>query len=267
MTGNRKIKIIFSVIAVLLAGWMIYRAFGRMLPGLISVLKSGNETQIREYLSSESRWDGMVCVFFLQFLQVVTIFFPGWPIQIAAGLIYGGLRAFVITFLGYWLANIAVFVAAGRMRQNINEIKEHSGKKKKGIRLPKKIRESTLINRLKNTHPALAVAIGVLMPGMPNGFIPYVAAGTSIGVRDFSLAVAAGCFFPILMTCLAGHLFVTGHYFTGTVMILCPVILIAVLYQNQYRIIRRLEKRKEERGKDGPDQNRGTEENTKQENE
>ena len=244
MTMNRKTKAILVVLGVLLTVLLLYRAFGRILPGLIPVLKSGNEKEIEVYLSKAGRWDGYLCVYLLQFLQVVTVVFPGWPIQVAAGIIYGGLRAFLITFLAYWSANMAVFYVIRQMKNAVVPSERLSAPRSKGLKKAKQIRENTFIARIKNTHPMLAVAMGVLMPGMPNGFIPYVAAGTSMGMKQFALAVAAGCAFPIFMTCLAGHFIITGDYLISIVMIACPIVLVAVLYWNQYRIIRYLERNK-----------------------
>lgn len=246
---------------IALTVWLVYRAFGRMLPGLIPVLKSGNEKAIETYLSHAGNWEGVVCVFLLQFLQVVTIIFPGWPIQVAAGIIYGGFRAFVITLLAYWSANMVTFFVIRQMKNTMvggnRAALEKEGRKeqlapgkagavleKTRLRFAKKHRESTFISRIKNTHPMLAVIMGVLMPGMPNGFIPYVAAGTRLTFKQFAVAIASGCWFPIFMTCMAGHFIIMGDFLISIVMIGCPIVVVAFLYQHQYKILQLLDSRK-----------------------
>jgi TDG/mug DNA glycosylase family protein len=255
-------KLSGMLIGIGLAVWLVYRAFGRMLPGLIPVLKSGNEKAIEAYLSHAGNWEGMVCVFLLQFLQVVTIIFPGWPIQVAAGIIYGGLRAFGITLLAYWSANMVTFFVIRQMKDTVvGRNRAARGKEggkeqltpgkagavleKNRLRLAKKHKESTFISRIKNTHPILAVMMGVLMPGMPNGFIPYVAAGTRLTYKQFAFAIAAGCWFPIFMTCMAGHFILTGDFLISIIMIVCPIVVVAFLYQHQYKILQYLDSRQE----------------------
>lgn len=259
---HQRWKNLAIVLMIILIGWMVYRAFGRMLPGLAAALKSGDEKEIEKYLSGAGHWDGILCVFLLQFIQVVTIVFPGWTIQMAAGIIYGGFRAFVITFSAYWSANMTVFILIRQMKKNVAADSAENGTapdgngeegddlpevlfagKMRKIRLPKKLKESTFVKRMKKTHPGFAVAMGVLMPGMPNGFIPYVAAQTSLAVKDFALAVASGCFLPILMACYAGHFILLGDYLTGLIFVAVPLLFMAVLYQNQYRIIQFLNSR------------------------
>jgi len=258
MSKKKKGALIF--LGVFFVVLLVYLAFGRLIPGLITVLKSGNEKQIENYLAQSGRWDGIVCVFLLQFLQVVSIFFPGWPIQVASGIIYGGFRAFLITFLSYWTANMTVFILVRQMKNPADSDKrDGEGQEipEKGIRkisrkfrVPKKIKENSFITRVKQTHPGVAVAMGVLMPGIPNGFIPYIAAGTSLEVKQFGAAVAGGGFFPILMTCLAGHSIITGDYLVSGIMLACPIVLVVALYKNQYRIIRYLENEKQKNAKE-----------------
>ena len=109
---DKIIKVITIILITAAVVFLLYRSFGTMIPGLLTVLKSGNEKQIEAYLADAGRWDGFLCTVLLQFLQVVSIVIPGMPIQIAAGAVYGMFRASLFCYVGYVGANIVVFTVA-----------------------------------------------------------------------------------------------------------------------------------------------------------
>ncbi|WP_130836162.1 TVP38/TMEM64 family protein [Lachnoclostridium sp. Marseille-P6806] len=217
------------------AAWLLWHAFGKLLPELIPLLRHGDSERIAAYLEAEGKWTGMLSVFVLAFFQVVSIFFPGTPIQIAAGAIYGWLEGFLICFSGYWSANMAVFFFARRMHGRT------PGRFRSGRRA------AWLMDRLNSTQPGFVIMIACLVPGVPNGFVPYLAAESRIHFAQFAEAVAAGCFLPILSSCLTGRFLLEGKYAYGVAAIAIQLAVIALVLVKRDRILERLEKKEREK--------------------
>lgn len=219
-------KIFVVAIIILLVCLLVYKSFGTMLPGLMKVLRSGNDKQIAEYLNSISTWDGMLCVVLLQFMQVLSVFIPGMPIQIAAGAVYGAVEATVLCYFGYVIANVAVFAVARHLGTSFFE-KSH-------IKLSNKWMEE----KMKKINPAFVVMLGCLMPAVPNGIIPYLASNTELSWKSFTFAVALGSFLPIVISCMAGHFLLSGDYIFSIISIIVLWVLIFILIKKQEDVIR-----------------------------
>lgn len=104
--------VIFLFIALI-----IYVCLINFLPGLFDVLKDGDQEEIEEYIRGFSSDRGLVLFFLLKFLQIISIIFPGMPIHIAGGAVFGTLTGFGVCHYGYVLANILVFFLFKKTRR------------------------------------------------------------------------------------------------------------------------------------------------------
>ncbi len=191
-----RIGIISLGIAALAA--LVYLAFLKAAPGLWELLKSGDEYAIAAYLGSQNSVSGMLCTALLAFLQPVSIVLPGAPIQIAAGVVYGTLKGFLICHSAYVFSNLVVFYLARVLRQRMEKYLT---------------RYASKIGFLENArYPVYMTAMACLMPLMPNGIIPYAAARTKMRFYQFFLAVALGGFFPIMIMCAIGKRILHGEF-------------------------------------------------------
>ncbi len=229
-------KKLMQLIIVIVVGaavvFLLYQSFGTMIPELLKVLKSGNEKEIESYLANAGHWNGFICTVLLSFLQVVSIVLPGMPIQIAAGAVYGMVRGSIFCYFGYVSANVVVFAVARRVGSNVTD------------RISTKFKGNRFTDRLKAVNPGFAVALGCLMPGIPNGIIPYVAAQTQLTYSGFTIAVALGSLFPIVTACMTGHFLLSGDYLFSIITIALLWLIIIVLMKNQERVIAIAEKMK-----------------------
>ncbi|MDD2355998.1 MAG: VTT domain-containing protein [Lachnospiraceae bacterium] len=223
------LKAIGGIAVVAAVVYLVWQAFGQMLPDLIPLLKEGNSEKIAAYLEEEGAWTGMLCVFVLAFLQVVSIIMPGMPIQVAAGAIYGWWKGFIICFLGYWMANLAVFMFARKVNNRMLE-KVSSGKK-----------TAWLMEKLNSTQPGFVIGIACLLPGIPNGIVPYIAARSRIRFWEFAEAVAVGCWIPIFCFCLTGRFLLQGKYVYGVVVIIIQIVIIVVVILKRDWFLSRIE--------------------------
>ena len=72
------------------------------------------------------------------------------------------------------------------------------------------------------------VVIACMVPAIPNGIIPYLAARTEITAKEYVSAVAMGSWLQILLACMAGQFIINGQwlYTVLTVVFQCLVIVI-----------------------------------------
>ena len=113
-----RIGMIVLCAAVLIG--LIYLAFGQAIPELIPLLRSGDEEKIAAYLGSQNRISGILSTALLAFLQPISIILPGAPIQIAAGIVYGTLKGFLICHISYVISNLVVFYLARVLGQKMD---------------------------------------------------------------------------------------------------------------------------------------------------
>ena len=219
-----RILAVLACIGALLG--LVYLAFLRNMPELWPLLKHGNEEEIAEYLGSQPPLLGMLCTALLAFLQPLSIVLPGAPIQIAAGVVYGTLKGFLICHSAYVIANVTVFYLARTMRGKMGRhLNRFSGK----------------LDFLKRErHPAYMTAMACLIPILPNGIIPYAAARTKIRLYEFVLAVVLGSFFPVLVMCAVGKRLLHGDYLYAALLLILDFLVVFVLTRFRNQVCDRL---------------------------
>lgn len=226
MNKNRLIRASLVVLSVILAAGLIYFAFLEMMPGLIPLLKNGSEAQIEQYLRTNDSLTGLLCTALLQAVQVFSVVLPGAPIQIAAGIVYGTWRSFFICHLSSVAANVLVFTAVRHMGAQMDRL------------APVEKRASKLDFIIKSDTPAYMTAVACLIPILPNGFIPYVAARTKVKTRYFALAIYLGSLFPVLVLCAAGSQFLQGGYVASGILLVLLCIFVYLLTRYKDAVLR-----------------------------
>ncbi|HRX58610.1 MAG TPA: VTT domain-containing protein [Eubacteriales bacterium] len=222
---RKKIIRIASLVAALaVIALIVVIALNAILPGFFDILEHGDQTEIEAYIRSFGSIRGVLLAFLLQFIQILSIFFPGGPIQIAIGLVFGTLEGFLICHLGYVLANLLVFYSARRLGNRIDQLFSGSNRTKK-------------LKFISNAqHPGFVVALSCLMPLLPNGLVPYIAARTKITTLRFTISVYLGSIPTLLLLCAIGNKILQGDYLK--VALLCGLLVagVLILYFNRNRI-------------------------------
>ena len=218
---------LIPILAVVVVAILVWFAFGDKIPGLIPLLEEGDGQKIADYLAQETGVKGVIAVVLLQAIQVASIVMPGMAIQVAAGLIYGWLEGFLMCYLGFTFSNWLVFLFARRMGSN--KLKEVSMGRM----------SQWLMQRLQGTKPQFMVAIASMIPAIPNGIIPYIAAKTDITAKEFTIAIAMGCWLQILTSCMAGQFIIQGKWmFTGLAIAFQCLVIVIILWQKDWFISR-----------------------------
>ncbi|MBQ6442469.1 MAG: TVP38/TMEM64 family protein [Lachnospiraceae bacterium] len=215
LTGNdHTVRIIKRVVVVVVVAVLLFTfvyLIRNFIPGMIQLLKDGEPDQIGAYLRSQGKI-GVVILVALQVLQTITIVFPGIPIYVAAGIVYGKFWGMVICYLTYVISNSAVFLFARKMGAVSEMILSGRKKKKEGEEVA-----TSLLQRTK--YPGYITAALCVIPVVPNGLVPYIAAKTEIPFKRFLLSIAIGCFPGILLFIWCGSMILDGHI--GVVIAMC----------------------------------------------
>ena len=224
---NRKWAVFIVVCVILITAYLIYVFFGDFFAQLYELIKTGDQEQIAAYLNSQSQWGGMVALFFCSILQVVSIVIPGMVIQITGALIYGWWKSFLICWIGFTAGNAFVFIMARIFGKSIE------------IATEKEPKSTWLMSKINNGNPVLVIAVACMIPGIPNGIIPYIAARARITLQQFVRAVFESSSVQILMNCVIGHFLIRGEWVWMFVMIAAEALMIYIVIKYRDALINR----------------------------
>ena len=231
---QRMLFILYFVIIAAIAILIVVLLCRAIFPGLGDLFKDGyDEEKVESFLKHEAGWKGMLALVLLQFIQVISIFIAGAPIQIAGGMIYGFWISFLITHITFVFTNWLVFMVARRHSEQASELINMQSKKLKKV-----------TDWLNSSSPAYMCMLAYMMPGIPNGFVPYVAERTSITPKRFVQAVYLGSFAQIFAACFIGRRILEGDIFWTVAIIVIMILSIVILYRLKNPIIEFLHKHK-----------------------
>lgn len=209
-------KILFVIVTVCVALLLIYFAFLETIPELIPIIEAGDTRGIQDYLQENSDFKGVLCAILIQMVQVWSIFIPGMPIQIATGAVYGLAAGFVICHLSSVVANYLAFVLWKKGGEKLEKfMPSDSGSNSK---------LATLLS--DDLPPAYVVILACMVPILPNGFIPLLAAQFDISPKRYTFSVWIGSFLNVLLCCGVGDRIINGDWLAAVIMVL---ILLAAL--------------------------------------
>lgn len=231
---NRILKLLIQIALIAAVLLLVYFSVESVLPGIIDLIAKGDGADVQQYLSQFTNLRGCFIGFLLQFIQIITIFLPSIPIQIAMGIVFGVWRGFLICFLGYNAASALIFAAARKLGDSLEKLLPSKKVNEKGETKKRAI--------LDSEHPAFMVFLATLFPMLPNGLIPYAAAKTKVRFPAFMLAVGTGCIPTILTLCAVGKKLIGGDFLAAALFTLPLLALFIILFWQQKNITALFEK-------------------------
>ena len=237
MKKNTIYRVLFFTVIVLLAALLVYFALREALPELLALLRHGSPDDIVAYLEENSTFRGVLCTALLQMVQVWSVVISGTPIQIAAGMAYGILGGFAICHLASAVAHLLAMLAYRRMGKRLEKWLPVEGKKTK------------LDFLLKSDTPAYTVVLACLIPILPNGVIPVVAAKTSIKPWEYFLAIWGGSAPNIFLCCMLGSQILRGGLLVTVILAAVMLVVVLLLWKYQDKVLARLKQWFPKKGK------------------
>ena len=151
---------------------------------------------------------GVIIIAALQALQVITAFFPAAAVQILSGLVYGIVLGTLICLAGNIIGNTIVFVILRQVDKTFDMTTPN-------FTLPRKKRRLDF-SCLRDSDNAAFMAFALyLLPGMPNGILPYIFAKTKISLPRYLLSVTLAGVPSILICSYMGERLAAGDIFTA----------------------------------------------------
>ncbi len=220
------LAVIAAAAVILVMVLLIIETFRLLLPGLWTAFSSGDEQALSDYLTSEGRLRSFLTLWFLAFVQVVSLVIPAMPVQLAAGIAYGPWKGFVTSFSASVAANFLVFLLARRLAKVIELLTANSPKANK------------LLNSVRNSkNPWFYTILAFITPGLPNGIIPYAAANAGMRPKQFLAAIFISLPFPTLLTCAAGSFMLEGNWLFTVLTGIVLFSFVGILFFNRTKFI------------------------------
>ncbi|MGI6013022.1 MAG: TVP38/TMEM64 family protein [Oscillospiraceae bacterium] len=207
LNRNMLIRLLIILGVLGLSICLIYFAFIKASPELLDIIREGDAEEIEHYLQSNSNVGGMLCTALLQIVAIVSLVIPSAPIQVAAGVVYGTFTGFAVCHLSSVLANTTIFTLARRLGEKMNAL------------IPVGENSSKLDFILQSESPLYMTVIAFMVPILPNGIIPYIAAKTNMSIKRFAFAVYVGSFIPFFIMCAVGNKIVEGSFVAAAVLL------------------------------------------------
>lgn len=219
-SGALRIVLLVAIVAILVL--VTWKLFGSMLPQLLKLIRKGDEKEIARFLDEQGRWKGLLSVFLLSVIQVISVVIPGIIIQFTAGMIFPWWEAFLMAYLGFVFANTMVFIFARIFRHSVKADQKKAG---------------WIISTVNKYDPAFVFALACLVPGIPNGVIPYFAAAAKLSVKEYAASVALSSWVQILSNTVAGHFMIRGKIVYTILSFVAQIAIILLCGINRKRIL------------------------------
>ncbi len=188
---------LFVALVVLFVVCMLWQVIGPSVCDIAMILGKGDEDMLLEYLNAMDKTHGLEALFVLSVVQVLSVVLPGLLVQVAGATLYGWLDSFLICYTGFVFANAMVFRFARKIGNAFVDV-DKGGSKVRDL--------------MDKIGPQDAIVMAYMIPGIPNGIVPYVAQRANIRFVSYVRALMHGCWLQILLNCIAGHLLIRGEY-------------------------------------------------------
>ena len=207
-----------ALVLLALAFILIWAAFGESFQKLLPMVRRGDKHGIVAYLSDEDEVGGMICVMILSGVQVASVLLPAIAIHVAAGVLYSWWKAFLLCYTGFLAGTMAVFLFVRHMREEGRSIRVNPGNTGRKI-----------LEMLSSAPTMLVVIVIYMVPGVPNGIVPYIAVKRNMKPERFFIGTAFGSWLQILCSSVAGNFLIRGSIISGILVIVVQWLVLALM--------------------------------------
>ncbi len=217
MNRKKKVKIfkiiLMALVVAIFIGVIIY-----LIPVIKNLSTTEGQLAFKERVSSSGIW-GMAALFGLQFAQIFLIVIPGEPIEILAGMCYGGIGGLIfITISAAIITTMIVFLVRKLGRKFVYDFCSEEK--------IKKIENSKLFKNTKKIE--LIMIILFMVPGTPKDLLVYIAALLPIKPLRFILISTFARFPSVISSTFAGSNLVAGNWKSIIIIYLVTFLLVGL---------------------------------------
>lgn len=228
MKQTRKKVLTIEILCIVMVGLFVVHLLFQHSPKIFQYLENNDIVGLTTYIRGEGRRGESVLII-LQILETISIVLPALPIYITAGIVYGKGKGILMCYLTNLVVNACMFLWARKRKMDVSK-NIHYGRNPKVEELMKQVKD-----------PKRVVLYMCLLPVVPNGTIPYMAAKTRVTFVGFIQSLAIGCLPTIALDVVCGDAFLTvnWHIFLPIIVILALMAALVFIFRKQ--IMTRLE--------------------------
>lgn len=229
MSRKSKVKIFKIILTILVAaifiGITIY-----LFPVIRNISTPEGQVAFKEKIETSGIW-GLLSLFGLQLAQIFLIIVPGEPIEILAGMCYGGLWGTIFIMVSAGIISTVIFLLVRKFgKKFVCEFCD-----------PKKV-EKIENNKLFKNPRKIEIIMMILffIPGTPKDLLVYIAGLLPIKPIRFILISTFARFPSVITSTLAGENLAIGNWQMSIILYIAILVLVAVVVF----IINKLDKEK-----------------------
>ena len=224
---NRKDKIkIFKIILTIFAISIIIGAIAYLLPVMKNLSTIEGQVTFKEKVNSSGLL-GLLILFGLQVAQIFLFIIPGEPIEIVAGMCYGGIWGTIFIMLSSCIISMTIFMLVRKFgRKFVYDFCD-----KKNIQ---KIENSKLFKNPKKVE--LIIFLLFFIPGTPKDLLVYVCGLLPIKPSTFILISTFARFPSVITSTLAGAHLIVGNWKMSIILYIAiiSIVLICIFIMNKF---------------------------------
>lgn len=218
MSRKNKIKIFkiiltLSVLALFI-GITIY-----LFPVMKNLSTTQGQIEFKQKVEDSGAW-GLMSLFGLQVAQIFLIIVPGEPIEILAGMCYGGIWGTVFIMLSAGIISTIIFLLVRKFGRKF--VYDFCDKEKVA-----KIENNKLFQNPKKIEMIMLILF--LIPGTPKDLLVYVAGLLPIKPLRFILISTFARFPSVITSTLAGENLAVGDWKMSIILYAGILILVAII--------------------------------------
>ena len=215
MSKTRILKLVMFVVALVICiGATIY-----LFPVMKNLSTVEGQTAFKQRVDNSGIW-GLLSLFGLQVAQIFLFIIPGEPIEILAGMCYGGLWGTVFIMASAWIISTVIFLLVRKFGKKF--VYEFCDENK-----VKKIENSKLFQNPKKIEMIMLILF--LLPGTPKDLLVYIAGLLPIKPLKFILISTFARFPSVISSTLAGANIAVGDWKLGILLYGIIVVAVAIL--------------------------------------
>lgn len=185
------------------------------LVGRPMIALAGDPDAFREWVDSYGIWGKLLYVGMMA-LQVIVVFIPGEPFELAGGYAFGALEGTILALTGFVIGSAAVFSLVRRFGVKMVEV----------FFTRDKIRQMEFLKNPKKTK--IIAFIIMMIPGTPKALISYFAGLTRLTMKEWLSIVAVARIPSLIGSTIPGGAAGSENYGLAVVILVFSLIISAV---------------------------------------
>ena len=217
---SRKIKIkIFKITLTLLVIALFIGITIYLFPVIKNLSTTQGQIEFKQKVESSGTW-GLMALFGLQVAQIFLIIVPGEPIEILAGMCYGGIWGTTFIMTSCAIIATAIFLL----------VKKYGKKFVYEFCDPKKVRKIENSKTFQNPKKIeMIMLILFLIPGTPKDLLTYIAGLLPIKATRFIIISTFARIPSIISSTLAGASLAKGDWKTSLILYAIVLVIVAII--------------------------------------